>query len=77
LRKNCSSIATNHRLRDDDSTNRANSGFLEWTNANSHGIAKDLPVVGRWRSKECGAFYLAPGVILHKQGNPVRKKEAK
>jgi hypothetical protein len=48
------------------------SESLEITTIKMEGIAKDMPVVGRWTSKEGDVFYLAIGGIINKKGNVVR-----
>lgn len=48
------------------------SESLEVTKTKVEGIAKDLPVVGRWKSKEGDVFYLAIGGIVNKKGNVVQ-----
>ena len=45
------------------------SEFLEVTKTKVQGIAKDMPVVGRWKSKEGDVFYLAIGGIVDKKGD--------
>lgn len=40
------------------------SDFLQVTTAKIEGIAKDMPVVGRWKSKDGTVVYLAIGVVL-------------
>jgi hypothetical protein len=44
------------------------SEFLEITRTKVEGIAKDLPVVGRWKSKEGDVFYLAIGGMVNRNG---------
>ena len=39
------------------------------------GMARDLPVVGRWKSKEGDVFYLAFGAICDRDGNPIANEE--
>jgi hypothetical protein len=48
------------------------SELLEVTKTKVEGIAKDMPVVGRWKSKEGDVFYLAIGGIINKKGKVVR-----
>jgi hypothetical protein len=45
------------------------SEMLEITKTKVEGVAKDMPVVGRWKSKEGDVFYLAIGGIVNKNGN--------
>jgi len=40
------------------------SEFLQITKTKVEGIAKDMPVVGRWKSKDGQVFYLAIGAIV-------------
>ena len=47
------------------------SEFLEVTKTRVEGMAKDMPVVGRWKSKESDVFYLAIGGIVNKKGDLV------
>jgi hypothetical protein len=47
------------------------SEFLEVTNTKVDGIAKDMPVVGRWKSKDGDVFYMAIGAMLDKEGKAV------
>lgn len=49
------------------------SEFFEMTKTTVEGMARDMPVVGRWKSKDGEVFYLAIGAILDKKGNPVSK----
>ena len=48
------------------------SESLEITKTKVEGIAKDMPVVGRWKSKEGDVFYLAIGGIVNKKGDLVQ-----
>ena len=50
---------------------RSVSEFLEITKTKVQGIAKDMPVVGRWKSKEGDVFYLAIGAVVRKDGEVV------
>ncbi len=45
-------------------TAKSVSDFLQTTTAKVEGIAKDMPVVGRWKSKDGTVAYLAVGVVL-------------
>lgn len=47
------------------------SELLQVTKTKVEGIAKDMPPVGRWKSKEGDVFYLAIGVICDKEGKPI------
>jgi len=44
------------------------SEFLQITKSKVEGITKDMPVIGRWRSKDGDVFYLALGSRLDKEG---------
>jgi nanoRNase/pAp phosphatase (c-di-AMP/oligoRNAs hydrolase) len=44
------------------------SELLQVTKTKVEGIAKDMPVIGRWRSKDGEVFYLAIGSIVGKDG---------
>ena len=50
------------------------SELLQVTRTKVEGITKDMPVVGRWQSKERDVFYLAIGVIVDKKGHAVPHK---
>ena len=52
---------------------RTVSKYLEITKSRVEGIAKDMPVVGRWKSKDGDVFYLAIGGIINKDGNLVEE----
>ena len=60
---------------DDQGAQRSVSSLLEVTETRVEGIAKDMPVVGRWKSKEGDVFYLAIGGIVNKKGNLVSSGE--
>lgn len=45
------------------------SELLEITRTKTEGITKDMPVVGRWKSKDGNIFYLALGRIVDRKGN--------
>lgn len=47
------------------------SELLQVTKTTVEGIAKDLPVIGRWKSKDGDVFYLAMGAIIGKNGEVV------
>ena len=49
------------------------SDLLEVTRTRVEGIARDMPVVGRWKSSDGEVFYLAIGVILDLKGEPISK----
>jgi hypothetical protein len=50
------------------------SELLHVTKTRVEEIARDLPVVGKWRSKDGEVFYLAIGVVCDKTGEPVIAK---
>ena len=49
-------------------TARSVSEFLQITKTKVEGITRDMPVVGRWRSKDGDVYYLALGSRLDKEG---------
>lgn len=53
---------------------RSVSEFFEMTKSKVEGIAKDMPVVGKWKSNDGEVFYLAIGAIYDKKGNAVSGK---
>lgn len=53
------------------------SESLEITRTKVQGIAKDLPVVGHWKSKEGDVFYLAIGAVVDGKGNVVQENSGK
>lgn len=44
------------------------STFLEVTKTRVEGMARDMPVIGRWKSKEGDIFYLAIGGVVRRAG---------
>ena len=50
---------------------RSVSEFLEITKTKVEGLAKDMPVVGRWKSKDGEVFYMAIGAIVGKDQEPI------
>lgn len=56
--------------RDGKETGKSVSEYLEITKTKVEGIAKDMPVVGRWKSKDGKVFYLAIGAMCDRDGNP-------
>lgn len=48
------------------------SDLLQVTKIKFEGIAKDLPVIGHWKSKDGDVFYLAIGSRLDKMGEVVQ-----
>ena len=53
------------------------SEALQVTKTKVEGITRDMPVVGRWKSKDGDVFYLALGVVVGKNGEPVREEAPK
>jgi hypothetical protein len=62
---------------DGKETGRNVSEFLEVTRTKVQGMAKNMPVVGRWKSKESDVFYLAIGGIVNRKGDLVQDGEFK
>jgi hypothetical protein len=58
-------------LENDKETGKSVSELLQVTTAKVEGIAKDMPVVGRWKSGDGKVFYLAIGVVCDAKGEPV------
>jgi hypothetical protein len=58
-------------LDDKSESGTSVSELLQLTTTKVEGIAKDMPPVGRWKSKEGDVFYLAIGVICDKDGKPL------
>ena len=58
-------------------TGKSVTELLQITKTKVEGITKDMPVVGRWKSKEGEVFYLAIGIMLDKAGEPIRDKPSK
>ena len=56
---------------------RSVSEFMEMTKSKVEGIAKDMPVVGRWKSKDGEVFYLAIGAVYDKSGKPIDATSSK
>lgn len=56
-------------------TGKSVSDFTQITKTKVEGIAKEMPVVGRWNSKNGDVFYMAIGVILNKNGDPIELDE--
>jgi hypothetical protein len=48
------------------------SELLQVTKTKVEGIAKDMPVVGRWKSKDGEVFYMALGAIISKDGEAIQ-----
>jgi hypothetical protein len=58
-------------LENDKETGRSVSELLQITTARVEGIARDMPVVGRWKSADGKVFYLALGVVCDRKGEPI------
>ena len=52
------------------------SELLQVTQTKVEGITKDMPVIGRWRSKDGMVFYLAIGSCLDENGDVVEYEES-
>jgi hypothetical protein len=50
------------------------SEYLELTKAKTRGIAKAMPVIGRWKSEDGAVFSLAIGTLLDKDGEVIRSQ---
>jgi hypothetical protein len=53
-------------------TAKSVSELLQVTQTKVEGIARDMPVVGMWRSKDGTVFYLAIGGVYDKGGEPAQ-----
>lgn len=62
-------------LDGDKETAKSISDLLQITRTKVEGITKDMPVVGRWKSKKGEVFYIALGIILDDKGEPVRESK--
>jgi len=58
-------------LQDGKETGKSVSELLQITTAKVEGVAKNLPVVGRWKSSDGKVFYLALGVECDRKGEVV------
>lgn len=56
-------------------TGKSVSELLQVTKTKVEGITKDMPVIGRWRSKDGMVFYLAIGSRLDQKGDVVEFEE--
>lgn len=54
-------------------TGKSVSELLAITKTKVEGLARDMPVVGRWRSADGTIYYLAIGAICDSKGNPLEK----
>lgn len=57
-------------------TAKSVSELLQITKTKVEGITKDMPVVGRWRSKDGDVFYLAIGSCLDENGEVIEIEES-
>lgn len=72
-------VARYERLKDkvtvtiEDGEERAHSvsELLQVTRTKVEGIARDMPVVGRWKSRDGDTYYLAIGVILDEDAEAI------
>ena len=51
------------------------SELIQVTKTKVEGITKDMPVIGRWHSKDGDVFYMAIGVILDKNGEVIQTEK--
>lgn len=58
-------------------TAKSISELFQTTTAKVEGLAPDLPVIGRWKSKKGDVFYLAIGTQITQHGHPLRRKDPK
>lgn len=58
-------------------TTKSVATVLQITRLRVRGLARDLPVIGRWKSKSGDTLYLAIGAICDQRGNPVAVKPAR
>ncbi len=58
-------------LQDGKETGKSVSELLEIATSKVEGVAKDLPVAGRWKSSNGKVFYLALGVECDQEGEAV------
>ena len=56
-------------------TGKSVSELIQVTQTKVDGITKDMPVIGRWRSKDGMVFYLAIGTCLDKDGEVIEPDE--
>lgn len=56
-------------------TGKSVSELLQVTQSKIEGMTKDMPVIGRWRSKDGDVFYLAIGRQLDKNGQDIEVEE--
>jgi len=55
-------------------TGKSVSDLLQIAQTKVEGITRDMPVIGRWKSREGDVFYLAIGMIVDGKGNPIQDK---
>ena len=53
------------------------SDYLQVTRSRVEGMARDMPVVGRWRSRDGAVFYLAVGAVVGPDGQPEERTGTK
>ena len=61
-------------LQSGKETGKSVSELLEITTAKVEGVAKDMPVVGRWKSTDGKVFYMALGVECDRNGEAVSQQ---
>lgn len=63
-------------IDDKHETGTSVSKLLQITQTKVEGITRDMPVVGRWRSKDGDVFYLAIGSCLDENGEVIEVEES-
>jgi len=58
-------------LEGEKESGKSVSELLQMTTAKVEGIARDMPVIGRWKSADRMIYYLAIGGICDKKGEPI------
>jgi len=61
-------------IENEKETGKSVSELLQITKTRVEGMSKDMPVVGKWKSKDGTIFYLAIGIICDKKGEPIPPK---
>ena len=62
-------------IDDADESGTSVSELLQITQTKVQGLTRDMPVIGRWRSKDGKVFYLAIGSRLNESGEVVKPGE--
>jgi hypothetical protein len=60
--------------KDGKSSVKRVSEYFEMTQSRLEGVARDFPVVGRWKSSDGKIYYLAIGGVLNQKGERVADK---